>query len=135
MSAAAQISLAVVDNGKVVSATGVEAPVPWWSFTKTVIAASALVLVRDGVVGHTGKGPGSVIAVYHAVEQGQTAAAFHHRGRPCLRRACGIRGAARLILLQPCSRRIAGPGASVAARVARAPGPAHLRCNQDEPHV
>lgn len=46
-SAAAQISLAVVDNGRVVSATGVEAPVPWWSFTKTVIAAGALVLVRD----------------------------------------------------------------------------------------
>jgi CubicO group peptidase (beta-lactamase class C family) len=48
MSDAAQISLAAVDNGKVVSATGVQAPVPWWSFTKTVIAAGALVLVRDG---------------------------------------------------------------------------------------
>jgi CubicO group peptidase (beta-lactamase class C family) len=48
MSAAAQISLAVVDNGKVVSAAGAQAPVPWWSFTKTVIAAGALALVRDG---------------------------------------------------------------------------------------
>jgi CubicO group peptidase (beta-lactamase class C family) len=43
-----EISLAVVDNGTLVRTTGVTAPVPWWSFTKTVIAAGALVLVRDG---------------------------------------------------------------------------------------
>jgi hypothetical protein len=48
MSGAAEISLAVVDNGKLVSSTGVQAPVPWWSFTKTVIAAGALALARDG---------------------------------------------------------------------------------------
>ena len=28
-----------------------EAPVPWWSFTKTVLAATALTLVRDGLLG------------------------------------------------------------------------------------
>jgi hypothetical protein len=76
MSAAAQISLAVVDNGKV----------------RRQSAGAVVELHQDGdcrlgllggtatfgthVVGHTGKGPGSVIAVYHAVEQGQTAAAF-----------------------------------------------------------
>ena len=43
-----EVSLAVVDNGTVVSTTGINAPVPWWSFTKTVIAAGALALVRDG---------------------------------------------------------------------------------------
>jgi CubicO group peptidase (beta-lactamase class C family) len=43
-----EISLAVVDNGTVVSTAGVTASVPWWSFTKTIIAAGALALVRDG---------------------------------------------------------------------------------------
>lgn len=28
-----------------------DTPVPWWSFTKTVLAAAALTLVRDGLVG------------------------------------------------------------------------------------
>jgi CubicO group peptidase (beta-lactamase class C family) len=48
MTSATQISLAVAGNGQVATQTGVRAPVPWWSFTKTVIAAGALVLVRDG---------------------------------------------------------------------------------------
>ena len=43
-----KISLAVVNKGTVALTTGIRAPVPWWSFTKTVIAAGALVLVRDG---------------------------------------------------------------------------------------
>jgi len=29
-------------------AHGLDQPVPWWSFTKTILAAAALVLVRDG---------------------------------------------------------------------------------------
>jgi hypothetical protein len=37
-----QISLVVVDNGAVMSTTAVPAPVPWWSFTKTVIAAPSM---------------------------------------------------------------------------------------------
>ena len=41
------ISFAVVENGALRAAQGVDAPVPWWSFTKTVIAAAALALVRD----------------------------------------------------------------------------------------
>ncbi len=43
-----QVSLALVADGRVVSASGARALVPWWSFTKTVIAAAALALVRDG---------------------------------------------------------------------------------------
>ncbi len=41
------ISFAVVENGALRAAQGVDEPVPWWSFTKTVIAAAALALVRD----------------------------------------------------------------------------------------
>ncbi len=41
---------AVVGNGIVVEAHDAGLLVPWWSFTKTVLAAAALVLVRDGVL-------------------------------------------------------------------------------------
>ncbi|HEX4377546.1 MAG TPA: serine hydrolase domain-containing protein [Steroidobacteraceae bacterium] len=39
---------AVVRRGSPVFCQGTDAAVPWWSFTKTVIAAAALTLVRDG---------------------------------------------------------------------------------------
>jgi CubicO group peptidase (beta-lactamase class C family) len=42
---AAEIRLA---DGRVVSSENAGLVVPWWSFTKTVIAAAALMLVRDG---------------------------------------------------------------------------------------
>jgi CubicO group peptidase (beta-lactamase class C family) len=42
------ISLAVIENGALARSSGVAALVPWWSFTKTVIAAGALALTRDG---------------------------------------------------------------------------------------
>jgi CubicO group peptidase (beta-lactamase class C family) len=38
---------ALVKNGQIISQAGNAAAVPWWSFTKTIIAAAALVLVRD----------------------------------------------------------------------------------------
>ncbi|SEM84765.1 Beta-lactamase [Nitrosospira multiformis] len=38
---------ALVQNSKVISRAGKTIAVPWWSFTKTVIATAALVLVRD----------------------------------------------------------------------------------------
>lgn len=43
-----KLRCAVVENG----ALGMAAPllVPWWSFTKTVLAAAALTLVRDGAL-------------------------------------------------------------------------------------
>ena len=41
------ISNVLVREGTVVASSGEAADVPWWSFTKTVIAAAALALVRD----------------------------------------------------------------------------------------
>jgi CubicO group peptidase (beta-lactamase class C family) len=41
-------SFAVVEAGALTEAQGLDQPVPWWSFTKTILAATALVLVRDG---------------------------------------------------------------------------------------
>lgn len=38
---------ALVQHGKIISQAGKTTAVPWWSFTKTVIATAALVLVRD----------------------------------------------------------------------------------------
>ncbi len=43
-----ETSFAIVENGTAVADRGGETVVPWWSFTKTVIAAAALCLVRDG---------------------------------------------------------------------------------------
>lgn len=40
---------AVVEGGVVVESREADRLVPWWSFTKTVLAAAALVLVRDGL--------------------------------------------------------------------------------------
>ena len=42
------ISYVLVREGAVVTSDGEAADVPWWSFTKTVIATAALALVRDG---------------------------------------------------------------------------------------
>ena len=39
---------AIVMNGLLVGGDEVQPPVPWWSFTKTILAAASLVLVRDG---------------------------------------------------------------------------------------
>jgi CubicO group peptidase (beta-lactamase class C family) len=41
-------SFAVIEAGALTEAWGIDQPVPWWSFTKTILAAAALVLVRDG---------------------------------------------------------------------------------------
>src|SRR5262249_30617657 len=38
----------VLEDGAAIAAAGADMPVPWWSFTKTVIAAAALVLVGRG---------------------------------------------------------------------------------------
>ncbi len=42
------IAHVLVREGAVVTRNGDTADVPWWSFSKTVIAAAALALVRDG---------------------------------------------------------------------------------------
>jgi CubicO group peptidase (beta-lactamase class C family) len=41
-------SSTVIEAGVLTEAQGLDEPVPWWSFTKTILAATALVLVRDG---------------------------------------------------------------------------------------
>jgi len=41
----------LVSNGLLVTSSHPERSVPWWSFTKTVLAATALTLVRDGLIG------------------------------------------------------------------------------------
>jgi CubicO group peptidase (beta-lactamase class C family) len=43
------ISVAMAEAGRVVRDDGADALVPWWSFTKALIAAAALALVRDRV--------------------------------------------------------------------------------------
>jgi CubicO group peptidase (beta-lactamase class C family) len=42
------MSHVLIREGAVVTSNGAAADVPWWSFSKTVIAAAALALVRDG---------------------------------------------------------------------------------------
>jgi len=41
---------ALVEDGVIVESRDAGRLVPWWSFTKTVLAAAAVVLVRDGLV-------------------------------------------------------------------------------------
>ena len=41
-------SFTVIDAGGLTEAQGIDQPVPWWSFTKTILAAAALALVQDG---------------------------------------------------------------------------------------
>lgn len=41
-------SFAVIKAEALTETQGIEQAVPWWSFTKTILAATALVLVRDG---------------------------------------------------------------------------------------
>lgn len=40
-----------ISNGQRLTPNPLEPTVPWWSFTKTVLAATALSLVRDGLIG------------------------------------------------------------------------------------
>src|SRR5258707_12774808 len=41
-------SFAIIEAGVLTEAHGIDQPVPWWSFTKTILPSAALVLVRDG---------------------------------------------------------------------------------------
>jgi CubicO group peptidase (beta-lactamase class C family) len=41
---------AIARNGEIFAEQGGAATVPWWSYTKTVLAAAALTLVRDGAL-------------------------------------------------------------------------------------
>lgn len=51
--------ISVISNGQSTAPSGqVEPAVPWWSFTKTVLAATALTLVRDGLLSLDARLPG-----------------------------------------------------------------------------
>jgi CubicO group peptidase (beta-lactamase class C family) len=43
-----EFSRVIVHAGALAQAQGIAQTVPWWSFTKTILAAAALALVRDG---------------------------------------------------------------------------------------
>jgi CubicO group peptidase (beta-lactamase class C family) len=48
---ASEVSCAIIDRGELVGNTANEAlVVPWWSFTKTVLAIATLALVRNGII-------------------------------------------------------------------------------------
>ena len=48
--AGSAVRAAVAAGGRIVSGQDDDVPVPWWSFGKTVIAATALVLAQDGIL-------------------------------------------------------------------------------------
>ena len=43
--------ISLLSNGQPQTPDRLELMAPWWSFTKTVLAATALSLVRDGLIG------------------------------------------------------------------------------------
>lgn len=59
---------AVVEEGIAISGHHMSRPVPWWSFTKTVLAAAALALVRDGVIALDEPLPGRPYTLRHLLQ-------------------------------------------------------------------
>lgn len=62
------IGWAVVEKGAVIETCNADRVVPWWSFTKTVLAAAALTLVRDGAVALDGCLPGRVYTLRQVLQ-------------------------------------------------------------------
>lgn len=56
---------AFIDRAGCLALSGVDGPVPWWSFTKTVLATAALRLVEDGALTLDGLLPGERFSVRH----------------------------------------------------------------------
>jgi CubicO group peptidase (beta-lactamase class C family) len=59
---------AVVEDGVVVEAHDADQRIPWWSFTKTVLAAAVLVLVRDGMIDLDEPLPGRPYTLRHLLQ-------------------------------------------------------------------
>jgi len=59
---------ALVEDGRVVKAHESQRIVPWWSFTKTVLAAAALALVRDRLIALDGLLPGKPYSLRHLLQ-------------------------------------------------------------------
>lgn len=58
----------VIENGAVSAATNADLPVPWWSFTKTVIATAALALVDKGRLALDAPLPGRPYTMRHLLQ-------------------------------------------------------------------
>jgi CubicO group peptidase (beta-lactamase class C family) len=58
-------SIALIEEGRNVNVCGVLDPVPWWSFTKTVLAVAALRLVERGVLSLDEKIAGEPFTLAH----------------------------------------------------------------------
>jgi len=58
----------VLEGGVVIDGHDADRPVPWWSFTKTVLAAAALVLVRDGLLPLDESLPGRPYSLRHLLQ-------------------------------------------------------------------
>lgn len=56
-------AFAIVANDRIVEARNADAIVPWWSFTKTALAAAALALVRDGLLALDAPMPGRAFSL------------------------------------------------------------------------
>lgn len=59
---------ALVEDGAEIDSHGADRIVPWWSFTKTVLAAGALVLVRDGLASLDEPLPGRPYSLRHLLQ-------------------------------------------------------------------
>lgn len=59
---------ALVEKGVVADGHNADRLVPWWSFTKTVLAAAALVLVRDGLIGLDDPVEGETYTLHHLLQ-------------------------------------------------------------------
>ena len=59
---------ATIEGDLVLEAVGAEAAVPWWSFTKTIVAAAALVLVRTGRLALDEPLPGRPFTLRHLLQ-------------------------------------------------------------------
>src|SRR5688572_9362188 len=62
------LCVAVVEDGALIEAAGADRPVPWWSFSKTVLAAGALALVRDGRLALDAPLPGRPYSLRHLLQ-------------------------------------------------------------------
>lgn len=63
-----RITIAIVDAGRRVPCAGDTLIVPWWSVTKTVLAATALCLVRDGALALDRPLPGQPYSLRHLLQ-------------------------------------------------------------------
>jgi len=72
-----------------VSVGGPLGPVPWWSFTKTILAIAALRLSEDGLIPLNKPLFGGRFTLTHRLRQGRFAGRFRNTAAPSSRMARG----------------------------------------------